>query len=665
MAFNASPNYPGSYLGVRAPNPPNVVYNSHIPTTRDWQNFNVGDIWIFTPAVGAPVGIRVFMLISIARNIGTWVEFTTASGDLFGLRGNDGADVTPDGLGYINIRADNSTVEFLSGVPNTLTFDFGITNLILGSNSLGITTAVNNVGLGDGALSALTTGQGNTAIGASSMILLTTASANTAVGFEALAATVTASGNSAFGYQALRDTNTGILNTAVGGGAGRDVTSGTGNVLIGELTGELIQGGTSNTAVGAAALRNAVSAADITAVGRLAGNAYTTNEARNIVIGANVPGIAGEADVIRIGQSNTTGIQITDAGRRFLHNHGTGGSNVFLGTDAGNFTNTGQANTGLGDSALEAITTGQFNTTVGAQSGVSITTGNFNTAVGTSALSTITIAVSNTAVGYNALQLSTADSNTAVGFGALAGTTTGDSNVAMGVQTLLNNTIGIGNVAVGNNTGGNITTGSVNTLLGRTVMGSLTTGSQNIAIGYLAGSSCTGGAESSNIYIGSDGGLESNTIRIGDDGGGAGQQNRAFIAGVYGVTPVLAPELVIIDAAGQLGSVGGGIPTATVIVLVSQALSSNTQYIVQGGPVNLSLPATSVAGDIIRIVGDNNDWTITQAAGQQINYGVFDSTLGVGGSLASSSSDDCVELMCMAANTRWRVFNSFGNLIVT
>lgn len=434
----------------------------------------------------------------------------------------------------------------------------------------------------------------------------------------------------------------------MGGGAGRAITSGSGNVFMGDL-----------------AASNMTNGLDSVVIGLSAGSAYVLNEARNIVIGIRVPGIAGEADVIRIGQSNTSGIQITDAARRFMHNAGTGGLNTFVGTDAGNFTNTATANTGIGDSALESVTTGQENTIVGALAGDAITTGNFNTALGSGALSTITAAVSNTAVGYNALNLSTANSNTAVGFGALGNTTTGDSNVAMGVQALLNNTIGLGNVAIGNNTGGNVTTGSVNTFVGRTVMASLTTGNQNIAIGYQAGSSCTGG-ESSNIYIGSDGGLgESNTIRIGDDGALPGQQNRAFIAGVYGVTPVLAPELVIIDSAGQLGSAGGGIPTATVIVAVSQALAANTQYIIQAGaPVSLSLPATSLVGDVIRIVGDSNLWTITQGAGQQISFAGTDSTLGVGGSVAALAGSDCAELICVAGNTRWTIFTSVGNLNV-
>jgi len=527
MAFNASPNYPGSYLGVRAPNPPNVVYNSRIPTTNDWQNFVVGDIWIYTPTTGAPVGIRVFMLISIVRNIGTWVEFTSASGDILTVTGNVGPAVTPDGFGNINIVSDNATVQFRNVVPNTLTFDFArTTNPILGSNAASITTATNNVGLGVAALAALTTGQGNVAVGNSALTNLTSSTANTAVGFEALRTiSNTVSGSTAVGYQALKFSTTGLLNTGIGGGAGRAVTSGSGNVFVGDLAGA-----------------NSTNILSSTLIGLSAGSAYVLNEARNIIIGASVPGIAGEADVIRVGQDNTSGIQLTDMSRRFLHNFGTLGGNIFLGIDAGNFTTGSGANIGIGTEALQVIGNGNNNVAIGDQVAGALTTGN---------------------------------QNVLLGFG----------------------------------TGNNLISGANNTALGTGCLGGITTGSYNLVLGGLnSGNNLTLG-DSSNIFLQNIGQAgDNNTIRIGTQGAGFAQQNRAFIAGVYGVTPaVAAPELVIIDSAGQLGSTGGGVPTATFIVTANQALAANTQYIIQAGaPVSLSLPATSLAGDVIRIVGNSN-----------------------------------------------------------
>ena len=78
------------------------------------------------------------------------------------------------------------------------------------------------------------------------------------------------------------------------------------------------------------------------------------------------------------------------------------------------------------------------------------------------------------------------------------------------------------------------------------------TGSSNIALGAGAGGNLTTGG--ANIDIGNAGVAgESNTIRIGNSG--IPPQNRAFIAGIRGVTTGNANAIpVVIDSAGQLGT---------------------------------------------------------------------------------------------------------------
>jgi hypothetical protein len=74
-----------------------------------------------------------------------------------------------------------------------------------------------------------------------------------------------------------------------------------------------------------------------------------------------------------------------------------------------------------------------------------------------------------------------------------------------------------------------------------------TTGSNNIALGVSAGSVLTTG--DNNIDIGNSGAAnEANTIRIGD------VQGITFIAGIRGVTTGNAALPVLIDTAGQLGT---------------------------------------------------------------------------------------------------------------
>lgn len=130
-------------------------------------------------------------------------------------------------------------------------------------------------------------------------------------------------------------------------------------------------------------------------------------------------------------------------------------------------------------------------------------------------------------------------SNTFVGINA--GTfalTTGFNNSGFGINSLnALTTTAQNNTAVGPNTLSNITTGSYNTAAGL-----------NAGINYTS-------TESSNIVISNNGtNGDNNTIRIGTDGAGIGEQNRCFIAGIYGKT-VGASNTIIINSAGQMGTI--------------------------------------------------------------------------------------------------------------
>ena len=266
----------------------------------------------------------------------------------------------------------------------------------------------------------------------------------------------------------------------------------------------------------------------------------------------------------------------------FIHNFGL--ANTFIGVNAGNFTMTGDSNTAFGASALTSNTSGINNAAAGFVALSSNTTGSNNTASGNGALLSNTIGNSNTATGFAALasnttggtnsasgtqalqKNTTGSDNTATGANALLLNTTGAGNTASGSNALSSNTTGIGNTASGmsalrSNTTGNDniasgdgalrfnTTGDFNVAIGANALLNSTTGDNNIAIGLQAGSNLTGG--SNNIYIGNVGVTESSTIRIGQV-----TQNRAFIAGIRGITTGSANAIsVLVDSAGQLGTV--------------------------------------------------------------------------------------------------------------
>ncbi len=181
----------------------------------------------------------------------------------------------------------------------------------------------------------------------------------------------------------------------------------------------------------------------------------------------------------------------------------------------------------------------------------------WNTALGHLALQSNTTGKGNTAIGAYALRSNdTATYNTATGFGALPADTTGSANTALGSFALNANTTGAGNTAVGKLAlyFGN---GSANTALGVAALQFNTTGNNNIGIGENGGLNLTTGSYNIDIgHVGVAG--EGQTIRIGYPG----VQNRAFIAGIRGVTTGANDAIpVLIDSKGQLGTASSSLRT--------------------------------------------------------------------------------------------------------
>lgn len=188
--------------------------------------------------------------------------------------------------------------------------------------------------------------------------------------------------------------------------------------------------------------------------------------------------------------------------------------------------------------------------------------------------------------------VTSASGNVAIGWSCGGALNSGNNNVLIGQQAGSLLTTGIQNNAIGSTCLLNLTTGSNNTGNGQNSLAFLETGSQNTALGSGAGTAYNG-AESSNILIKHTGITgESNTMRLGTPGSGSGQVNRAFLAGVTGVT-VAASAPIAVDASGQLSSLGFG--TATQVLTSNGAGSSPTWQAAATGTV------TSVSGTANRI----------------------------------------------------------------
>ena len=194
------------------------------------------------------VGLSNFNSAQFTVDANGFVSFS-GSGAAETLTGNSGV-ATPV-ANNINVITANSTVKFV-GSGSTLTQDFGLTNLMLGSASAGVTTAARNVGVGLTNLNPITSGTDNTAVGFNALKSVTTASlntavgslsqqnitigatANTSIGYASLSACTSGDTNTALGYSSLTSLTTGIRNIAVGHGAGGVLSlSDSNNIIIG------------------------------------------------------------------------------------------------------------------------------------------------------------------------------------------------------------------------------------------------------------------------------------------------------------------------------------------------------------------------------------------------------------------------------------------------
>ena len=181
----------------------------------------------------------------------------------------------------------------------TLFKNNGNFNTATGYHALYANTSGNfNTATGHQALASNTSGTGNTATGVNALVFNTTASNVTAFGDSALYSNTAGGANSAVGFRALYSNTIGNYNTAVGFGALWNTVDGGYNAAFGALALHSNIDGTSNTAVGGEALWSNVSGYANTAIGEGAGYHLTGN--RNVCIGADVVGVAGESNTTRI-----------------------------------------------------------------------------------------------------------------------------------------------------------------------------------------------------------------------------------------------------------------------------------------------------------------------------------------------------------------------------
>lgn len=113
-----------------------------------------------------------------------------------------------------------------------------------------------------------------------------------------------------------------------------------------------------------------------------------------------------------------------------------------------------------------------------------------------------------------------------------------------------------------------------------------------------------------------------------------------------------------------ISAVGGGF---TWIPITSTPLSfvDSVGYFAEDASArpNIFLPVTCAAGESFAVTAVNIlGWTISQNAGQQIQFGNLTTTVGVSGFLQTNAIGDTAYLVCSTANTNFIVVSAIGNI---
>lgn len=150
-----------------------------------------------------------------------------------------------------------------------------------------------------------------------------------------------------------------------------------------------------------------------------------------------------------------------------------------------------------------------------------------------------------------------------------------------------------------------------------------------------------------------------------------------------GITNALASATTTVNVSSATAPSSGQVLTATSstaatwqsnmpgitwsAITTSGTASINTGSITNSGSlITVTLPSTAAVGSVVEVAGlGTGGWKVAQAVSVQINFGSTVTTVGTGGSLASTNQWDAVRLLCVTANTGWSVLSSTGNLTVT
>jgi hypothetical protein len=436
---------------------------------------------------------------------------TGVIGELLTASGSINSTALPN-ITTLNDKTQNQTATAgqtnFSGLINGLNITTtGISNnTLIGSTTYTGVNALNNCGVGKGAL-ALSGGNNCVAIGVNSQKANLTSGSNISIGTESLEFATECVHNVALGERAMRNTLTGNNNTVIGNfalsecqtnnnvsigfGSGLGVTNQVNTISIGTTatattSNQCVIGNSSLTEVKTSGVFNGAGyktptglATDVLcANGTINSNiipvltSATSLNTPSTIVSRNTTGDFACGRVSAVGKVAINGIIANNTiATNFTMNNSemttlTGAGNVcigqscgilqtsasantFCGQQSGQFLLVGNNNTGIGNSALRNCTA-SFNTAVGSTCLPGCTTGEYNVGVGWNVLQNLVTATECTSVGSFSLHNNTASFNTALGYNAASQNTIFTNITCLGnaSQATASNQVVLGSSAV-------------------------------------------------------------------------------------------------------------------------------------------------------------------------------------------------------------------------
>lgn len=420
------------------------------------------------------------------------------------------------------------------------------------------------------------------------------------------------------------------------------------------------------------------------ATGDVVSGLATANNGLLVTDGSGVPSIGNAilADItvngVTVGRGAGDSATNTVLGSTALSTANTATNGVFIGRGAADSIVSGAGIIAIGSGALgTAVAPGVGSIAIGNDAmGSGLLTGNSNIAIGSGALQNMTSGLRNIAIGYFAARTTSAGNNNIfIGSGSGISGFSGDNCTIIGSDATLDSSISSGAICIGSKSkayGATVTDGP-----------SLSFGSNDYPVGYdVNGLIYTDGASRgyANFYLNDTqffwplfeyGTATASAVMVTDDAGSpilsGTLSDGQLIIGSNGATPVAAnltagAGIAISNDAGSITISATSLGFAWVGVSgTSQAASVENGYIIQNSSLtSVTLPGVAPLGSVVAVQGlGAGGWSLIANAGQVINVGALPTSTA--GSVSSTDQWDCIEVVCVVANTTWAMRSSVSS----